>query len=126
SAELIAFDRVALRCEWVPRVEHSVSHKLKQIAVKLVRAGFRYQAHGTRRLHAALSGGGSGLYFELLQGIRKRQGHVPIVEWIVVIGPVQGVVQSRVKSTCDGNIALAERIAAAGAVDNRCGRGPAG
>src|SRR5437016_6168496 len=47
-AELIAFQRIANRREGVAGVESSVAHELKQISVKLIRAGLRHDVHGSR------------------------------------------------------------------------------
>src|SRR5215475_1074719 len=48
SAELVAFDRVPLCREGIASVEYSVPYKLKQIAMKVVRARLGHKAYRTR------------------------------------------------------------------------------
>ena len=80
--------------------------------MKLVRARFGHQADGTGGLYAILRSGGAGLDLELLKRVRERHGQIAVVERIVVTRAVQRVIQTRVHSAGDRNIAPAERIPA--------------
>ena len=121
STELVALDRVALRCKGVPRIEHSIAHELKQIAVKLVRSGLCYQADrpedftpfcaDVALVSTLNSCSASG------NGIERYEPGV----LVVVVRAVERVVQSGAQPARDGNIASGERIAIA-AGDRGCRR----
>ena len=96
SAELVAFDAVALGCERISGIEGAVPHKLKQVAMNIIRARFRDQADRTGRFHTGLDARRAGLHLELLQRIGKRHGHVSVVVRIVVISTIQSVIQARI------------------------------
>src|SRR5262249_25973234 len=76
SAELIALYGVAPGSEWIPGIKNSVPHKLKQIAMEIVGAGFRHYADVAGGFHPALGTRSAGLDLEFLQRIRKWQRHV--------------------------------------------------
>ena len=123
SAELVAFDAVAHGRESISGIEYSIADKLKQIAMKLVRARFRHQAHRASGLHTTLRRRRAGLDLELLQRIRKGHGYVAVVVHVVVIGPVQRVIQSLVQSAGDRKTGPGESVPGIGADEGRRRRG---
>ena len=89
--------------------------------MKVVRAGFCHQTHRARGSDAVLDGRGASLDFELLHRIWKWHGQIGVFERIVVIGPIQHVIQPNRRSTRDGNTSVCkERITATVILKSRC------
>src|SRR5262249_34240468 len=66
SAELVSLQRVALWRKEIARVENSIPHEFKRVAVELVRAGLSDDIHISRCVNAVLRRQRTGFDFEFL------------------------------------------------------------
>ena len=89
SAKLVALQLIALRRKEISCVENRVPDKFERVPMHLVRAGFSNDVHHAAGIPAILGSVVGCLYAELLQRVRKREGHVGISEIVGVISPVE-------------------------------------
>src|SRR5262249_35086280 len=94
AAVLIALQGVSCRRKRIPRIEDSISHKFKKVAVKFVRSGFRHEADFAGGLSTLLRSGRAGLDLEFLHCIRKWHRQVGTLEGVVVVGAIELVTQT--------------------------------
>src|SRR5882724_2219901 len=88
-AELVTFYRVPLESEGIPRIEHSIPHKFKQIAMNLIRARFCDKADRTGRFATACRSRGAVVVVYLLQGIGIWCLRIAAALGVSVRGPIQ-------------------------------------
>ena len=104
AAKLVALQAVSLARKRIARIEDSVAHKFKQVAVEAVGARLRHAVDSARGMLSILGRHGAGFYFELLQGIRKRQWKVRIAERVVMTTAIQQIGQAIVQSAANRNV----------------------
>ena len=104
SAKLIALQIVSLQGKEVSSVERVIAHKLKRVAMQLIRArlGDRVDL-AARSPAAARSGAAADFHLKLLERIREREWHLRVVIRIVMHGSVQGIHHSELQSASDGD-----------------------
>src|SRR5439155_15385032 len=107
-----------------PSVKHSIPDKLEEIALNVIRARLRDQAHIPRRLQAVLRRCRTGFNFELLQRIGEWHRNISVAGRIVMVGAIEGVIHSGIQSAGDRETRGGERISAA-AGGSWCWRGSA-
>ena len=104
AAELVPLERIALRRKSIPRIHRSVAKKFEDIAVKIVRAGFRHGIDGRRGMMAVLRRQRAGFDFEFLKRVGKRERQIEIVVGIVVCSAVEKIGHSAVEAACHHNL----------------------